>query len=159
VKPSGPPERSIASSSNAPSEETLNNRETAARSRHRPDLLLCAADLSGQAKRRAARLRDQAAVNMRELAAERGGVIEDKLTATLAKYLFDHGLNPLTQPMIGPARPDLLGADQHYSFYVEQSNTRGAPAPRDAVWSLTGSWRRSASTLAERSGWGSVRVW
>ncbi len=34
-------------------------------------------------------------------------------------YLFDHGLNPLTQPLVGSIRPDLLDAHSQFSFYVE----------------------------------------
>lgn len=64
---------------------------------------------------------------LRQLAlAEVGpGQIEERLTATLAMYLFDHGLNPLTKPMIGPAQPDVLGTDEHFSFYVEAKQHLG----------------------------------
>ncbi len=44
---------------------------------------------------------------------------EDRLTETLATYLFDHGLNPLTRPLAGRLQPDLLGLDDPFSFYVE----------------------------------------
>jgi hypothetical protein len=47
------------------------------------------------------------------------GHIEDRLTSTLAMFLFDHGLNPLTKPMIGPGQPDVLGTGGPFSFYVE----------------------------------------
>lgn len=47
------------------------------------------------------------------------GKPEDRLTETLATYLFDHGLNPLTRPLAGPLEPDILGPDSPFSFYVE----------------------------------------
>lgn len=42
---------------------------------------------------------------------------EDRLTAELARYLFDQGLSPLTRPMTGGLQPDLL--DPNARFYVE----------------------------------------
>jgi hypothetical protein len=56
---------------------------------------------------------------LRELAVQGPGVIEDRLTSTLAMFLFDHGLNPLTKPMIGPSQPDMLNTEGPFSFYVE----------------------------------------
>lgn len=47
------------------------------------------------------------------------GKPEDRLTETLAAYLFEHGLNPLTRPMIGRVQPDLLAPGTQFSFYVE----------------------------------------
>jgi hypothetical protein len=42
---------------------------------------------------------------------------EDRLTAELARYLFDQGLSPLAKPITGGLEPDLL--DPHARFYVE----------------------------------------
>jgi hypothetical protein len=42
---------------------------------------------------------------------------EDRLTAELARYLFDQGLSPLTKPMTGGLQPDLF--DPNARFYVE----------------------------------------
>ena len=42
---------------------------------------------------------------------------EERLTAELARYLFDQGLSPLAKPLAGGLEPDLL--DPHARFYVE----------------------------------------
>ena len=54
---------------------------------------------------------------------------EDRLTAELARYLFDAGLSPLTKPLTAGPQPDLL--DPTASFYVDAkqysaSSTRAA---------------------------------
>jgi hypothetical protein len=56
---------------------------------------------------------------MANLASEESlpGGPEDRLTAELARYLFDQGLAPLTKPMTGGLQPDLL--DPNARFYVE----------------------------------------
>jgi hypothetical protein len=46
-----------------------------------------------------------------------GGGPEDRLTAEFARYLFDQGLSPLSEPMTGGLQPDLL--DPAARFYVE----------------------------------------
>lgn len=56
---------------------------------------------------------------LRVLAMSEGGTREDRLTETLATFLFDHGLNPLTRPLVGRTQPDLLGAELGFSFYIE----------------------------------------
>lgn len=54
---------------------------------------------------------------------------EDSLSETLATYLFDHGLNPLTRPLAGCIVPDILDANSRFSFYVEAKQyTKGCPA-------------------------------
>lgn len=59
------------------------------------------------------------AARLRKVATSGPGKPEDRLVDTLATYLFDQGLNPLTQPLAGLLRPDLLGAHSRFSFYVE----------------------------------------
>jgi len=56
---------------------------------------------------------------LRSIANKGPGKPEDRLTETLASYLFDHGFNPLTRPMVGKIQPDLLAPGPRYSFYVE----------------------------------------
>jgi hypothetical protein len=63
---------------------------------------------------------------LRDVAAHGRGKPEDRLTATLAAYLFDHGLNPLTRPLAGQLQPDLLGTGTRFSFYVEAKQYRRA---------------------------------
>jgi hypothetical protein len=59
------------------------------------------------------------AERLRAIAASGPGKPEDRLTETLAAYLFDHGLNPLTRPLVGKVQPDLLAPGSRFSFYVE----------------------------------------
>jgi hypothetical protein len=59
------------------------------------------------------------ATRLRELAADGPGKSEDRLTSTLAMYLFDLGLNPLTRPMFGNQQPDIYHGGAPFSFYVE----------------------------------------
>jgi len=54
---------------------------------------------------------------------------EDRLTAELARYLFDQGLAPLTKPMTGGLEPDLLDPQQPAVYveakqYSDSSNAR-----------------------------------
>ncbi len=45
---------------------------------------------------------------------------EDRLVEHLAEFLFDHGLNPLSTPMTGPVRPDLLDLTApRFGLYIE----------------------------------------
>jgi hypothetical protein len=68
------------------------------------------------------------AERLRALAVSGPGKPEDRLTDTLAAYLFDHGLNPLTRPLVGRIQPDLLHAGSRFSFYVEAKQyDRAAP--------------------------------
>jgi hypothetical protein len=51
---------------------------------------------------------------------------EDKLTAELARYVYDQGLNPLTKPLAGGLEPDLF--DPSARFYVEAKQYRASSA-------------------------------
>ena len=57
----------------------------------------------------------RAVADQREL----GGHPEDRLTAELARFLFDQGLNPLTKPLVAGLEPDLLDPAVTPAFYVE----------------------------------------
>ncbi len=59
---------------------------------------------------------------------------EDRLTAELARYLFDAGLSPLTKPLAGGRQPDLL--DLQASFYVEARQYASSSARADIVKSV-----------------------
>jgi hypothetical protein len=54
-----------------------------------------------------------------------GGHPEDRLTAELARYLFDQGLNPLTKPTAAGLEPDLLDPAVSPPFYVEAKQYSG----------------------------------
>jgi hypothetical protein len=56
---------------------------------------------------------------LRALAESGPGKPEDRLSQTLATYLFDHGLNPLTRPLMGRVSPDILHPHSTFSFYIE----------------------------------------
>jgi hypothetical protein len=56
---------------------------------------------------------------------------EDRLTAELARYLFDAGLSPLTKPLAGGLQPDLL--DPTASFYVEAKQYSASSARASIV--------------------------
>jgi hypothetical protein len=59
---------------------------------------------------------------------------EDRLTGELARYLFDAGLSPLTEPLAGGLQPDLL--DPLASFYVEAKQYARSSARGDIVKSV-----------------------
>lgn len=59
------------------------------------------------------------AEKLRALAEKGAGRPEDRLSETLVTYLFDHGLNPLTEPLLGKLRPDIHHSHSKFSFYVE----------------------------------------
>lgn len=44
---------------------------------------------------------------------------EELLTAELARWLFDNGLNPLSTPVMADLRPDLVDPTQPFNLYVE----------------------------------------
>ena len=56
---------------------------------------------------------------LRSIAKTGRGTAEDRLTETLALYLFEHGLNPLVRPLVGQLVSDLLSPGTRFSFYVE----------------------------------------
>jgi hypothetical protein len=61
---------------------------------------------------------------------------EDALTARLARFLFDQGLNPLTRPLTGRLEPDLLDPTRAPTFYVEakQYVSDARRELREGVW-------------------------
>ena len=89
---------------------------------------------------------------LRELAA-RSKTPEDTLTARLARFLFDSGLNPITKPLMGHLQPDLH--DPHSAFYVEAKQYGGA-SPKTyvvkgarQVWDTVGALRGTPYELHE----------
>ena len=54
---------------------------------------------------------------------------EDLLTADLARFLFDQGLNPLTKPMTAGLQPDLLSKSPSGWLYVESKRYSASPRP------------------------------
>jgi hypothetical protein len=94
------------------------------------------------------------AKKLRAIAAHGRGKPEDRLTETLATYLFDHGLNPLTRSLVGPLIPDILGPDAPFSFYVEAKQYRRADRKylldgMRQVWDTLDSLRGSRFDVAE----------
>lgn len=67
-----------------------------------------------------------------------GGGPEDRLTAELARFLFDQGLNPLTKPLIAGLQPDLLDPSVTPAFYVEAKQYKRADRTslRKALWQV-----------------------
>lgn len=79
-----------------------------------------------------------------------GARAEAKLTAELALYLFDHGLNPLTDVNFGPLRPDLL-TSSHGSvptLYVEAKQYE-ADGRRVVVEAMRQVWDTAGLMTAE----------
>lgn len=68
---------------------------------------------------------------------------EDLLTRELVRFLFDHGLNPITKPLTGRLEPDVLDPSLSPSFYVEAKQY--AEPARDRL--LRGVWQ-AHETLA-----------
>jgi hypothetical protein len=64
-----------------------------------------------------------------DIAKSKSGKPEDVLRDQLALWLFDQGLNPVTEPRIGNLRPDLLDPG---ALYVEAKQYQ-EPAPRSKV--------------------------
>jgi hypothetical protein len=71
----------------------------------------------------------------RLLALGASDVGEDRLTEELARWLFDQGLNPITQPLMAGLRPDLFDPtkDPTYSLYVEAKQYRSARYARSTI--------------------------
>lgn len=91
---------------------------------------------------------------LRGIAANSKGKPEDRLVDTLVSYLFDHGLNPLIQPLVGKIRPDLLDAHSRFSFYVEAKQYINASADyllkgMQQVWDMLGQLRGSGYDVRE----------
>jgi hypothetical protein len=91
---------------------------------------------------------------LRVLATNGSGTPEDRLSETLATYLFDHGLNPLTRPLLGRILPDILDTDAGFSFYVEAKQyTRGVPGyllqGMQQVWAMLDHLRGSGYDVRE----------
>jgi hypothetical protein len=62
---------------------------------------------------------------------------EDRLTAELARFLFDQGLSPLTKPLTAGLEPDLLDPSLRPGFYVEAKQYNSASnARRDVLNSV-----------------------
>jgi hypothetical protein len=79
---------------------------------------------------------------------------EDALAETLVTYLFDNGLNPLVQPMIGRIRPDALDVSSRFTFYVEAKQYKqGAPRyllqGMQQVWDMLGQLQSTGSDVRE----------
>jgi hypothetical protein len=94
------------------------------------------------------------AERLRAIARSGAGKPEDRLTETLAAYLFDHGLNPLTRPLVGKVQPDVLGVGAKFSFYVEAKQyTDGAATylrkGMQQVWDMLDEIRGSSLDVAE----------
>ncbi|MEO7731615.1 MAG: hypothetical protein ABIY55_11625 [Kofleriaceae bacterium] len=94
------------------------------------------------------------AERLRALAASGTGTPEDRLSETLATYLFDHGLNPLTRPLLGRILPDILNVATPFSFYVEAKQYRqGAPGyllrGMQQVWDMLDHLRGSGHDVRE----------
>jgi hypothetical protein len=97
------------------------------------------------------------AARLQAIAAKGPGKAEDRLTETLATYLFDHGLNPLTRPLAGLLQPDLLGQDSRFSFYVEAKQYKASTTSvrtylregMHQVWDMLGQLQGSGFDVVE----------
>lgn len=56
---------------------------------------------------------------LRQVAEDSMGSVEDALTLRLAWFLFDHGHTPISQPLLGRVKPDLLDPIALDRLYVE----------------------------------------
>ena len=65
---------------------------------------------------------------MYDLAQANPGKVEDELTKQLARFLFEAGLNPLTNANVGTTKPDLLDPTTRWTFYVEAKQYQERPA-------------------------------
>jgi hypothetical protein len=61
----------------------------------------------------------------------RTGAHENDLTAEFARWLFDQGLNPITQPLMAGLEPDLLDPSFRPTVYVEAKRYKSAKGSRD----------------------------
>jgi len=73
----------------------------------------------GLLKRFAARCERFDADRLRKTALKKTRTAEDQLRGELARFLFDHGLNPLLDPTISGLRPDVLDVRLGRPVYVE----------------------------------------
>lgn len=68
--------------------------------------------------------------------AQRGGKrgeVEKILTERLARFLFEHGLDPLWRPLLGRLEPDLLDPSTTGRLYVEAKQASGGAAVKRAA--------------------------
>lgn len=65
---------------------------------------------------------------------------EKVLVARLARFLFDQGLNPLTEPLLGRLEPDLLDRTSRWTFYVEAKQYAGSSGRQTIVRGLRQLW-------------------
>jgi hypothetical protein len=59
--------------------------------------------------------------------------IEEDLTRELARFLFREGLDPLSQPLLGRVKPDLLDSSEHGRLYVEAKWVARSTDALDAI--------------------------
>jgi len=70
---------------------------------------------------------------LRALAAQNTGRVEDVLTAELARFLFSHGHTPLTRPAVGRLEPDILDPGMLERLYIEAKQYSDAAGARRAA--------------------------
>ena len=73
----------------------------------------------GLVKRFAARCERFDAKRLKNAATSESKKAEDKLRGELARFLIDHGLNPLLDPTVSGLRPDVLDVRLGKPVYVE----------------------------------------
>jgi len=59
--------------------------------------------------------------------------IEEALTDRMAEWLFDHGLDPLWEPLFGRVKPDLLDPSEKGRLFVEAKRSDDGAGVRDAA--------------------------
>lgn len=94
-------------------------------------------------KRYAAQCEAFGADELRSLADNSKGTVEQQLTLRFAKYLFDQGLNPILNPTIGGLRPDVVAALPGAMLYVEAkqySEKSPQSVVRNAYKQVWGTW-------------------
>lgn len=84
------------------------------------------------------------ASELRALATSDTENAERALTRDFAKYLFQQGMNPVTDPTIGGLRPDVVDAFQGNLLYVEAKQYNGASRSKvaEAFRQVWGTWGR-----------------
>lgn len=82
--------------------------------------------------------------------AKRGEAV---LTLELARYLYDHGVNPLLDPVVAGLKPDVLDPSDA-PVYVEAKKYARNPADvvRKAVWQVWDTWGRLEKTYPLKEG-------
>jgi hypothetical protein len=68
-----------------------------------------------------------------KLADEAKGSAENRLTAELALFLFDQGLNPLIRPRVANQEPDILDPSLQGRVYVEAKQYKESKGTREDV--------------------------